>query len=133
MQRKRAGHNDGVNLLGLGASKAIRPQQNFKDQEDLGMINGKSLCATGVLAAALAIAASPVLSADGTITAPERHELRHDRREIRRDRREIHGDRREIRGDRKDLQGDRRELVRDRHELRHDIKSGAGKAESRRT
>jgi hypothetical protein len=37
------------------------------------MINGKSLCATGVLAAALAIAASPVLAAEGTITGPGRY------------------------------------------------------------
>ncbi len=114
--------NDRVNLLWIGASKPIRPRQIFKNQEDLGMINGKSLFTAGLLASGLVLTSSPLFAADGTFTPGEKHELGHDRREI-------HGDHKEIHSDRKDLRGDRRELVRDRHELHQDLKGGAGKAE----
>ncbi len=113
--------NDRVNLLWIGASKPIRPRQIFKNQEDLGMINGKSLFAAGLLASGLVLTSSPLFAADGTFTPGEKHELGHDR--------EIHGDHKEIHSDRKDLRGDRHELVRDRHELHQNLKGGAGKAE----
>ena len=74
--------NDRVNLLWIGASKPIRPRQIFKNQEDLGMINGKSLFAAGLLASGLVLTSSPL---DVKETNGDRRELRQDRREFRRD------------------------------------------------
>ena len=66
----------------------------------------KTVFATGLLAASLMVAGSPILAEEGRITKAEKAELHHDRREVR-------GDRREIRHDRKEIGDDRREFRRD--------------------